>query len=84
MHEGFDVEDAGRVEPEILFEVFSRRRQILIHEDLDKKAEVLVSVEADPCQAIIEHKPRGHCFFREVLRVNAVKLEATKVESTLL
>lgn len=84
MHEGFDIEDAWRVKPEILFEVFSSRWQILIHENLDKKPEVLVSVEADPCQAIIEHESRGHCFFREVLRVNAVKLEATKIESTLL
>ena len=55
MHEGFDIEDARRVKPEILFEVFSSRWQILIHENLDKKPEVLVSVEADPCQAIIEH-----------------------------
>ena len=79
MHEGFDVENAGSVQPEILFKIFSSRWQTLIHEYFDQKAEVLVTMEAYPSQAVVEHEPRGHRFFREVLRIDSMVLEAIEV-----
>ena len=56
VHEGFDVEDVGYVVRQVLFEILSRRRQILVHHEFEEEAEVLVSMEADPGEAIIEDK----------------------------
>ena len=83
MHEGFDVEDVGRVVLKVLFECLSRRWKILIHEDLDQEAKVLVSVEAYPRQAVVEHETGSHGFFRKILRIDPVVFETIKVESAL-
>ena len=84
MHKGFDVEDVGRVVLEVLFEGLARWWQALVHENLDQEAKVLVSMEADPGEPVVQHEAGSHRFFREVLRVNPVVLEAIKVESALL
>lgn len=84
MHEGFDVEDVGRVVLKVLFERLPRRWKILIHEDLDQEAKVLVTVEAYPRETVVEHEAGSHGFFRKILRIDPVVFEAIKVESALL
>ena len=83
VHEGFDIEDVGSVMLDILFEVLTCGRQILIHKDLDQESKVLIAMETNPCQPIIEHESGCQCFFREVLWINSMMLKAIKVESAL-
>ena len=84
MHEGFDVKDVGRVVLKVLFECLSRWWKTFIHEDLDEEAEVLITVEAYPREAVVEHEAGSHGFFRKILRIDPMVFETIKVESALL
>lgn len=79
MHEGFNVEDVRDVMCKELLEILSCRWQIFVHHQFEEEAEVLIAMEADPCECVVEDEPRRHHFFREVQRRDAVMLEAVEV-----
>ena len=54
VHERFDVQNVWDVVRKVLLKILSRRWQIFIHHEFEEEAEVLVSMEADPGEAIVE------------------------------